>query len=281
MRYGIDVTNFGEFGDVRAMIALAQEAEAAGWDGFFIWDHLHWTDPPGEPLLDPWVTLSAIASNTSRIKLGALVTPLPRRRPWQVARATATLDHLSDGRLIFGAGIGGDWCRELSGFGEETDDKRRAAMLDEGLEIVAGLWSGEPFSFAGQHYNVENMQFVPAPQQQPRIPVWIAGIWPNKPPFRRAARWDGIFPIGKTGPLAAEHYRELVDFVKAQRADDTPFDVIATGITHGDDPAADRATVQPFADAGVTWWLDDTSSGRDSLAVLQERVRKGPPRLTL
>src|SRR5579884_3931949 len=145
MRYALNLPAFGEFADVRVLAALAREAEDAGWDGFFIWDHIQ--SERGRSVADPWVALAAIAVKTERIRIGALVTPLPRRRPWKFARETATLDHLSGGRLIVGVGIGGEWYREYSAFGEPVDDKTHAAQLDEGLDVLVGLWSGEPFSY--------------------------------------------------------------------------------------------------------------------------------------
>jgi alkanesulfonate monooxygenase SsuD/methylene tetrahydromethanopterin reductase-like flavin-dependent oxidoreductase (luciferase family) len=185
MQYALDLPPFGELADARALAALAHEAEDAGWDGFFIWDHIQ--TEPSMPVADPWVALSALAMTTERIRLGALVTPLPRRRPWKLARETVTLDRLSNGRLILGVGIGSDhWHHELSTFGEPVDDQTRAAMLDEGLEVLTGLWSGEPFSHQGQHYTVQSARFLPMPVQSPRIPIWVAGIWPRKAPLRRA-----------------------------------------------------------------------------------------------
>ncbi|HEU5199002.1 MAG TPA: LLM class flavin-dependent oxidoreductase [Ktedonobacterales bacterium] len=191
MRYGIHVPNFGDWPNPRTLAELAREAEETGWDGFFLWDHLQ-TDPV-MPFADPWVALAAMAQQTERIRLGPLVTPLPRRRPWQVARETVSVDQLSGGRLVLGVGIGINGWREYSAFGEPTDKVLHGAMLDEGLEVLTSLWSGEPFSFQGQHYQAQDVCFLPKPVQQPRIPIWVAGIWPNKKPFRRAVRWDGIF----------------------------------------------------------------------------------------
>ena len=197
VKHGVDFPPFEEFADPRFMAELAYEAEQAGWDGVFTWDHV-WLGMK-EPFADPWVALSAVAMRTERVRIGAMVTPLARRRPWQVARATVSLDHLSDGRLIFGAGLGSPPDTEFGVFGEETDRKIRARKLDEGLDVLAGLWSGEPFSYEGEEYRIDDVTFLPKPMQQPRIPVWVGGQWPNRAPFRRAARWDGAFPTANDG----------------------------------------------------------------------------------
>src|SRR5262249_11423353 len=192
MQYGIHRPPFGPYGDARVLAELAAEAEKAGWDGFFLWDDI--TTAPPIPVGDTWVALTAIALGTKRLRLGPLVTPLPRRRPWKVARETVSLDHLSHGRLILGVGSGGS-PDEFDDLGEEVSAKARAAMLDEGLEVLAGLWSAAPLHFEGTHYHVHGAQFLPRPLQTPRIPVWVAGGWPHTAPFRRASRWDGVFPL--------------------------------------------------------------------------------------
>lgn len=196
MRFAIDTPQFGPYANPRTLAELARRAEDAGWDGFFIWDHINVNWP--EQVADPWVALAAIASVTSKIRLGAMVTPLARRHPWKVARETVTLDHLSNGRLVFGAGLGTDIFGELSTFGTAGDDRIRAQMLDEGLQILTSLWSGERVSFAGKHFNFSETQFLPKPVQSPRIPIWIAGTWPHKLPFRRAARYDGVVAVAAT-----------------------------------------------------------------------------------
>ncbi|MBN1248328.1 MAG: LLM class flavin-dependent oxidoreductase, partial [Anaerolineae bacterium] len=191
MRYGIYVPNFGPFGSAAAMAQLAQEAEAAGWDGFFIWDHVAgWH----QPFVDPWIALTAVAMSTGRIRLGTTVTPLPRRRPAMLARETVSVDVLSGGRLILGVGIGGGTA-EWDDLGEETDLRVRGAMLDEGLDVLTGLWRNGAFSYEGAYYAVRDADFRPKPVQSPRIPIWVGGVWPAKAPFRRMARWDGMFPL--------------------------------------------------------------------------------------
>ena len=172
---------FGSFGDVHTLVELAVAAEEGGWDGFFLWDHIQYEAPV--PLCDAWVALSAIAASTSRIRLGPLVTPLPRRRPWKVAREAVTLDHLSHGRLVLGVGLGIDFWNEFRSFGGEAgDDAERARLLDDGIEIITRLWSGEPTSYRGDRLSVEGAQFLPRPLQQPRIPIWSAALWPPARP---------------------------------------------------------------------------------------------------
>jgi len=254
MKYALDLPNFGAFGDARTVAEMAVLAEQAGWDGLFIWDHL--IRNIHTPVVDPWIALTAAAMVTERIKLGAMVTPIARRRPWKLARETATLDQLSNGRLIFGAGLGGASGSEVEWdyFGEEANLKTRAKMLDEGLTILDGLWSGEPFDFMGQHYQAKTQGFLPATAQRPRIPVWIAGFWPNKPPFRRAARWDGVFPIITAEGDSQQHLADLIAYVRDHRTSDAPFDIVYPS------PPIEKAKraehVAPYKALGVTWWVE-------------------------
>lgn len=278
MYFAFNVPNFGHFGDARLLAELAHEAEEAGWDGFFIWDHIGSGPDWPDPFADPWIALTAMALATSRIKLGPLVTPLPRRRPWKVARESVTLDRLSNGRLILGVGIGTDRVREFSCFGEDGADRPHGEMLDEGLEVLTRLWSGEPFSFQGQHYQLTDACFLPTPLQQPRIPIWLAAAWPNKKPFRRAARWDGVSPIMWDRQLTAQDYREIVAYLRTQRTGDAPFDIIAAGNTSGTDKEQDRAMLAPFAEAGVTWWQEGFVASH-SPELVRARIRLGPPRI--
>ena len=233
MRYGISLPNFGEEVDARSMASLAHDAEEAGWDGFFLWDHLLAFSPGQVPVVDPWIALSAVALSTKSIRFGPMVTPLPRRRPVKVARETASLDHLSGGRLILGVGIG-TMPYEWDYLGEEQDLQVRGAMLDEGLEVLTGLWTGEPFGHRGEHYRIGAVppeqdwraMFYPPPLQRPRIPIWVAGTWPIKAPFRRAARWDGVWPIkvegGRIIPMTPDDVRDMVRFIAQHRTGDGP-----------------------------------------------------------
>lgn len=287
MKFAIYIPIFGPYGDPHTIINLAREVEKAGWDGFFIWDQI--TGFEADPVVDVAVALTAIALNTERIRFGAMVTPLARRRPVKYAREMLSLDRLSNGRLICGIGLGNS-TEEFEDLGEPADLKVRAAMLDEGLEVVNGLWSGEAFSFSGQYYQIKDAVFLPKPTQQPRIPIWTAGGWPGKAPFRRAARWDGVFALRKNAALdemmPAEEYRKMIEFIQTQRSSNAPFDVVHSGKLPLDAQEA-AATVQAYTDAGVTWWMenvspwtygginDDKSWNVDAMF---SRITQGPPR---
>jgi len=287
MKFGLYLPNFGPFGSARMLADLAADGEAAGWDGFFIWDHI--ARPWMTDMVDPWVALTGIAVTTTRMRIGALITPLPRRRPWKVARETVSLDRLSGGRLVFGVGIGGSGGRQVEwqNFGEEMDLRVRGAMLDEALEILTGLWSGRPFTCAGRHYRVEESHFLPVPLQSPRIPVWVAGHWPHRAPFRRAARWDGMFPEFPTasGNVLGQ-LSSAVAYVRERRANDAPLDVVyASTTTPGDDPGRAAEIVRPYAEAGVTWWLEridplqfgGTWQAEWPVDAMRRRIRQRPP----
>lgn len=251
MKYGVFLPNFGPFGEVDRLIMLATAAEDAGWDGFFLWDHLLF-DGHERPVADPWVALAAVAVATESLRIGTVITPVPRRRPWKLARETTTLDQLSGGRLTLGVGLGFPPELEFGTFGEEVDGRRRADMLDEGLEVLDGLWSGEPFSFQGEHYTVGETTFD-RPVQRPRIPIWCAGWWPNRRPFRRAARWDGVAPelVGGATP-GPEDVRAIHTYVGEHRESDAPFDIVVNG--HTDE--AEPSRMAEYEDAGATWWLE-------------------------
>lgn len=275
MRFALNVPNFGEYGDPRLLAGLAREAEESGWDGFFLWDHIAWEG--AAHYADPWISLSAIAVETGRIRIGPMVTPLPRRRPWKVAHEAATLDRLSDGRLTLGLGIGGRE-REFGYFGEEADAKRRAAMLDEGLEILTKMWGAEPFTHRGEHYEITEAHLTPPPSQRPRIPIWVAGTWPRKRPFLRALRWDGYAPEGVDGsPLTPEDVREMAESAPEQRVNVEPLDIRISGSTRGLGRDEARRKVARLAEAGATWWDETLPPSGMSLGEARERVRLGPP----
>ena len=281
MRYAVNVPNFEDYGDARTVAGLAADAEAAGWDGFFVWDHLAFVKAWRLRIADPWVLLTAVALATERLRLGPMVTPLPRRRPWKLARETVTLDRLSGGRLVLGVGLGEPPEDEYGSFGEPTDPVVRAAMLDEGLEVLTRLWSGETVSFQGRHYQVDEVAFQPTPVQQPRIPIWVAGAWPRPGPLRRAARFDGSFPLkvdrqGELVRLDADDLRELLAIVRAQREHTGPFDVMLGGTTP-DDPTAARDVIEPLVEAGMTWWSETIDPRQGDLETWRRRVRQGPP----
>ncbi|HEY7350536.1 MAG TPA: LLM class flavin-dependent oxidoreductase [Ktedonobacterales bacterium] len=276
MRYALDLPNFGDWANPRTLAELAREAEEAGWDGFFLWDHLQAF--PAAPFADPWVALAAMAQHTQRIRLGTMVTPLPRRRPWKLARETVSVDQLSGGRLVLGVGIGVDQWREYSAFGEPGDDALHGAMLDEGLEVLTGLWSGEPFSFQGQHYQAQDVCFLPTPAQQPRIPIWVAGFWPHKKPFRRAARWDGVFPLMHDTQMMPADVRAMLAYIRQYRTSAEPFDVVAVGWAYEHGKEAGDALLAEYAEAGVTWWLEGFRE-QDTTADVRAGIQQGPPRV--
>jgi alkanesulfonate monooxygenase SsuD/methylene tetrahydromethanopterin reductase-like flavin-dependent oxidoreductase (luciferase family) len=277
MQYALYLPNFGAQHSARSLADLAGEAEEAGWDGFFLWDHVN-SGEHAVPMLDVWVTLAAMAMTTSRIRLGATVTPLPRRRPWKLARETATLDHLSNGRLTLGVGLG--IAEDYEPFGEDSGNKSRAARLDEGLEILTGLWSGQPYEHHGQAYQMEKVTFAPPSLQQPRIPVWVGGWWPTRAPFRRAARWDGVIPLKQSGDnlLTPEDVTEVVDFIRKERTTGAPFDVSIISWSDPSDPKAAAEKAAAYARAGTTWWLESLYMQSNSLEEMRWRIRMGPPR---
>lgn len=278
MHYAVGIPNHHEYGDPRVIVELGRDAEAAGWDGVFVWDHMAAREPAIDAT-DPWVVLGAIAAVTERVRLGAMVTPIPRRRPWKLARETVALDLLSEGRAIFGAGLGAAVDQEFAAFGEETDARVRADRLDEGLEVLTALWSGEEVNHRGEHFTVGPTTFRPTPLQRPRIPIWIAGRWPNKRPFRRAARWDGVFPTEEGLPWdqmpTPETLAEAVAYTREHRTDPAPFDVILEGFSSG---PGDVDKVAPYAEAGLTWWVEKIGWFRGPLEEMRARVRAGPPR---
>ena len=238
-------------------------------------------------MVDPWVALAAIALRTRTMRLGTLVTPLPRRRPWKVARETVSLDHLSAGRLIFGVGSGGGYF-DFEALGEASDAKTLAALLDEGLEVLTKLWSGEPCHHDGIAYHLKEAQFLPRPVQSPRIPIWVADLWPAKTPLRRAVRWDGVIPIGRdlllTEMLTPVQMHEIVRSVASLPGYTLPFEVLHLGITGGTDAAHDREVFATYREVGVTWWVEKIlpelwgSWTNWPLEAMRTRIRKGPPR---
>jgi alkanesulfonate monooxygenase SsuD/methylene tetrahydromethanopterin reductase-like flavin-dependent oxidoreductase (luciferase family) len=285
VRYSVNIPNFGDFAHPETVARVAAVAETAGWDGLFVWDHVVHRKRDRRAFGDPWMLLTAAALATSRIKLGPLVTPVPRRRPQQVARQVATLDNLSGGRVIFGAGLGGPVEDEYGSFGEPTDPKLLAEMLDEGLGLIDRYWAGQPVTHAGRHYRVEEVALLPRPVQRPRVPVWIAGYWPHRRPMRRAARWDGAVPLFLSAlhgrPPPVEEVRDLVAYVRDRRDGDAgPFDLVLGGTSPTDGGAA-RDLLGPLVEAGATWWDERKPIDEeiDQLEPLLRRVEAGPPGL--
>lgn len=286
MKYSITVPNFGEFADPRVLAELAAEAETSGWDGFFVWDHIVEDKSQRRTIADPWVLLTAAGLATDRIRLGTIVTPVARRRPQKLAREVATLDRLTQGRMVLGVGLGAPIDDEYGSFGEPTDPRELAARLDEGLELLDRLWSGERVTYQGRCHTALDVRFAPTPVQRPRVPIWVGGNWPNRGPLRRAARWDGAVPNlpGRdTGrpPLdrdvrdAATRLRQLR--TEAGRADQ-PFDLVVGGTTS---PGPDaEATVAGLAEAGANWWNESrsfTAADLEQAAPIRTRIQAGPP----
>jgi alkanesulfonate monooxygenase SsuD/methylene tetrahydromethanopterin reductase-like flavin-dependent oxidoreductase (luciferase family) len=267
---GLFLPPFDELADPGVVARLSAEAEEAGWHGVFVWDHVRWREPVVD-VADAWITLTAIATSTERIRLGPMVTPLARRRPVKVARETATLDRLSQGRLTLGVGLGSDrFGNEYSMTGEELDDRRRARMLDESLEILVAAWSGEPVRHRGEYYTVDGMRFLPRPVQRPGVPVWVAGYYGKAKPLRRAARHQGFFPVNLEHPdQLAEIVADLA-MLRAEIGRDAaePYDVVAA-LPPGTDPAQ-------YAEAGATWWMVEFSWDAASVDQVRAVIRDGP-----
>lgn len=260
MRAGLFLPIFDELADPQLLADLAAEAELAGWDGVFVWDHIVYRAPV-RAATDPWIAMAAMAAQTSTVLLGPMVTPLARRRPQVVARQLVALDHLSRGRIVFGVGLGLDASGgELSRFGEELDGRRRAAMLDEGLEVLTGLLSGEPVEHHGEHYTADTT-FLPTPVRG-RLPVWVAGRWPNRRPLQRAARHDGVFLIDITTP------KDLPEAIDVIGRDTGEFDVVVE--------VGGRLPSQPWFDAGATWVLAAFDPFTVTAEEVRRRIARGP-----
>jgi alkanesulfonate monooxygenase SsuD/methylene tetrahydromethanopterin reductase-like flavin-dependent oxidoreductase (luciferase family) len=282
MKYGIGVVPAGEV-DVHALAELAHLAEEVGFDGFFIEDYItHWMSPNALNV-DPWIGLAAAVMRTEYIRLGTTVTPLSRRRPWKVAREAVTLDHLSNGRFILGVGLGAvSDPMNFDRFGEVTNVRQRAEMLDEALDIIVGLWSGEPFSYHGKHYHIDEVTFLPKPVQQPRIPIWVGGGYPNKGPVARAARWDGSCLYKESHgagwqDMTPEDVRALKAFVESHRTATTPYDIMVGGRARASDWEQERRHIRAVAEAGATWWMEFIEP--TTLDKTCEGVARGPLRI--
>jgi alkanesulfonate monooxygenase SsuD/methylene tetrahydromethanopterin reductase-like flavin-dependent oxidoreductase (luciferase family) len=276
LRYGFLTPTGGP----REVAELAREVEEAGWDGAFYWDGI----AIGEmDTYDPWVVMAAMAMRTERVRIGAMLTPPARRRPWKLARETMTLDHLSGGRLVLPVGLGATDDGGFSKVGEPTDRKTRARRLDEALEILTGLWSGEPFSYEGEHYRLGEMTFRPPTVQRPRVPIWVVGAWPSERSMNRALRYDGVLAATAGGGAGSpgvtpETIREIREYVwEHGKGDD--FDIVWEGETPGDDPEAAASIVRPYAEAGATWWIEAPWTPPNASEDLRRRIRQGPPRV--
>ena len=279
MHYGLALPNGGV--DPQTMAEFAALAEASGWDGVFVEDYIIWQGDQNMPTFDPWVLLTAMAMRTTRVKLSTQITPLARRRPWKVACEAMTLDHLSNGRVILGVGLGDNITANepsFAAFGEEMDAKRRAKMLDEALQIIVGLWRGEPFSFDGEFYHVKEIKVLPRPVQMPRIPIWIGGGYPLKGPVQRAARWDGACLYRhKTHYMTPEDVRALKALVESQRGASVRYDISVGGSKRREDWDEERAYIKSLAEAGITWWIEYVPP--DDLDKMRACIARGPLRI--
>jgi alkanesulfonate monooxygenase SsuD/methylene tetrahydromethanopterin reductase-like flavin-dependent oxidoreductase (luciferase family) len=283
MRYALNLPIGGPCSDPWSLAELAALAEDSGWDGVFVEDYIVYQGQAGQPTHDPWVALAAMAVRTKRVRLGTMVTPVTRRRPWKLAREVVSLDHLSGGRVTLCVGLGDAGLdTSFSSFGEETHDRTRAGMLDEALELITGLWTGLPYSFGGRHYTVRATQMLPRPLQEPRVPIWVGGAYPNRGPMLRAAKWDGanLYRARSHGssadsgrPLTLEEFKDLHSFIERRRSSHSGFDFIV----HPDLTAplqGERARLKSLEDAGATWaqtWFPPAE-----LRVMEARIRSGP-----
>jgi alkanesulfonate monooxygenase SsuD/methylene tetrahydromethanopterin reductase-like flavin-dependent oxidoreductase (luciferase family) len=276
----------GLFADPLLLSELGVEAEAAGWEGVFVWDSvtIAMKDPRLIPACDPWIALALIAAKTSRVTIGTMITPLSRRRPWVVAQETATLDQLSGGRLVLPVGLGALDDGAFSKVNEVTDRVERAERLDESLQILAGVWTGEPFTFQGEHFSVDELTILPGSRQTPRIPVWVVALWPRRKSVGRALRWDGIIPSveredgTRSWDPTPEDVRAIAKDIEGRVAPD--FDVIVEIDTSGKERAEAAAIAADYAAAGATWWLEPVWQSMyefpGEVGPLRARIAQGP-----
>jgi hypothetical protein len=260
--------------NARTVAKYASLAEKAGWDGCFLGDAI-WCE-------DPMISLAAAAMTTRRIRLGTMIIPVPLRRPWKIASESVALDHLSDGRLILGLGAGAVWMGWQSFPDEVTDTRARAEMLDESIDILSLLYQRKQFDYDGKHHHLkltllDEQHYPPRPVQQPRIPLWVVGIWPRKKSMRRVLKCDGII-VEKTGEeVTPADICEIKSYVDANRTLTTPFDIVVVGKTVGLNHAQVQEKLLPRKEAGLTWWIEDLIGAPEEQVL--ERIRTGPPRL--
>jgi hypothetical protein len=275
MKFGLALP----YGSARSTARLSQLAEEAGWDGCFLGDAI-WCE-------DPMIALAAAAMTTNRIRLGTMITPVPLRRPWKIASESLALDHLSAGRLNLGLGTGAVWMG-WQGFPDEvTSAKARAEMLDETIDILTLLYQSKQFDYDGKHYHlkltlVDEMYYPPKPVQQPRIPLWVVGIWPYKKSMRRALKGDGILvekrnPDGSIADVTPADIHEIKAFIDENRTLNTPFDIVTSGKISHLDPTQLQDTFQAWSEAGVTWWIEGLWEEAEDM--VSEHIRRGPPGL--
>jgi alkanesulfonate monooxygenase SsuD/methylene tetrahydromethanopterin reductase-like flavin-dependent oxidoreductase (luciferase family) len=269
MHYGFIIPDMTD-ATTNEIVGLARDAEAAGWDAIFFWD--------GDWGYSPWITLAAMAVHTEHIRLGAILHPLAWRQPWLFARETASLDQLSNGRLIVSIGLGAvneeDFTRGRTRFGTPVDRNIRAQLLDEGLEIVNRLWSGQAVTFHGEHYQLDDFQMRPTPVQSPRIPIWAVGVWGRSKSMARVLRCDGMLTHESA---AIAEIQAIRTFVEQQRTLTSPFDIVMEADTRGDTPEQAQAKLRDWAQAGVTWWVETMWSSKSTVAAARARIRQEPP----
>ncbi|MEZ4589540.1 MAG: LLM class flavin-dependent oxidoreductase [Chloroflexota bacterium] len=275
MKFGLALP----YNQVCSVAHWATLAEAAGWDGFFLGDAI-WCE-------DPMIGLAAAATATSRIRLGTMITPAPLRQPWKLASESVALDRLSNGRLTLGLGAGAVWMGWYAFPDAVTDSKTRAAMLDETIDILTLLYQGQPFDYDGQHFHLkltelDKMHYPPPPVQQPRIPLWVPGLWPRQKSMQRVLKSDGLLvekvgEDGKPAQATPDDVRQMKAFVEANRRLTTPFDIIMNGSSKDLEPAQQQETLLAWQDAGVTWWIEGLWGDADE--VVDEVIQRGPPQL--
>ncbi|MEA2255985.1 MAG: hypothetical protein QOG35_2030 [Solirubrobacteraceae bacterium] len=277
MRFAIDNSPAGSWGDPRTLAELAALAERSGWDGVFLEDYVF--HPGGLDAYDPWIALAAIALATERIRLGTMITPLPRRRPSKLAAEAMTVDRLSGGRLVLGVGSGDPASDDTARAGEAADPRARAERLDEALDVVAALWSGEPVTHRGAHFHLDGVVLRPRPAQRPRIPIWIGGQLTRRGPRERALRWDGACLYRVAPPawedLTPDDVRALRDDASRRRAAGDAFDIAVGGRAPAADREAERAYLAAIRDAGATWWHEFLAPDTP-LAEVRAHIAAGP-----
>lgn len=262
------------YGDAKLAMDLAVLAEAHGWDGFFVWEPV-WG-------IDAWVCLTAAAVKTQTIRLGTLLSPLSRMRPWKIASEVATLDNLSGGRVILSVGLGAA-DTGFHQFGEQTDMRIRAELMDEALDIVTGLWRGQPFNYDGRHYQVKECDFYPPPPPVQQT-IWVVGLWGSRKSMSRVTRYQGLLPSvrgsdNKWRKLTHGDVRQMRDFVTLEGCGED-FDIVVEGTTPGTDVKTARDEVRGWQEAGASWWIEAMWSAQfesNVTELITERIKQGPP----
>lgn len=280
MRFGLYMPNFGKSADPKNFVHAVVEAEKAGWDGVFLWDHLLEWDRP-VLAFDSFSLLAAATQITNKIHLGTAVTPLPKIKPWLAAKQLATLDHLSNGRMILGVGLGGKESVDYARFGEPEENRVLGERLDEALDIITGLWSGKAFAYQGKHYRISKpTRLLPTPIQRPRIPIWCGGILPAHRPFIRAAKWDGVIPLGtlssgNPGVPTTKDVGTVKNIIDEHRKSQQPFEYAIIRFTST--PRATRRKLEEIRQTAATWWLESLFTKKDNPHKMIQFVEKGPP----